>query len=132
MGLPLNTRYHAYDIHKKRVELINLFFKLQRMEPLAEHIDILVNPPKVQADIAFFFKEAHRFEQRQKGCNRDFWQKLRVKWLLVSLPARSLSGSRNLVKSHRRLVETTMEGEPWTCEELVIENELVFVINKEP
>ncbi len=32
--------------------------------------DILIKPPDVEADIAFFFKEAHRFEQRQHGCNR--------------------------------------------------------------
>ena len=63
---------------------------------LAEVRDILVRPPQVEADAAFLFKEAHRLEKRRKGCNRALWSALKVKYLFVSLPRRSLDGKRDL------------------------------------
>jgi 16S rRNA (guanine(1405)-N(7))-methyltransferase len=130
MGLPPDTYYYAYDIHRPRVTLINRFFELAGLHPLAAYQDVLVNPPTVEADVAFLFKEAHRFEQRQHGCNRAFWLALKVHCLLVSLPPHSLSGQHDLVERQRRLVYKTVEGLPWQISEITFENELVFIINK--
>lgn len=130
MGLTPQTRYHAYDIHRPRIDLINRFLMLLGMEPLAEVRDVLVQPPEVQADVAFFFKEAHRFEQRQRGCNRPFWQALKVHWLLVSLPVVSLSGQHSLLEGSRALVRSALGDLPWRVEEILYENEVVFAIEK--
>jgi len=124
------VQYHAYDIHKPRVQLINRFFELQGLAPLAEVRDILIHPPEIAADVAFFFKEAHRFEQRQRGCNRAFWQALRVRWLLVSLPPASLTGRHSLIDSQRRLLYDNLSGLNWPVTEMLFENELVFCIRK--
>ena len=99
---------------------------------LAEHRDILVNPPQIEADVAFFFKEAHRFEQRQRGCNRAFWQALRARWLVVSLPAADLTGHHSLADKHRQLVYETIEGLPWEVTEIQVGNELLFCIKITP
>lgn len=131
MGLPVSTRYHAYDIHRPRVDCINHYFALQGLEPLAEARDILVSPPEIEADVAFFFKEAHRFEQRRRGACRPFWQALNVRWLLVSLPSSSLTGRHDLADQHRRLVYTAIAGLPWQVTELLVGNEMVFCIKKE-
>lgn len=130
MELPTSTLYYAYDIHQPRINLINTFFKLQDMAPGGAVQDILVEPPDQSADVAFFFKEAHRFEQRQKGCNRAFWLSLKVNWLLVSLPTSSLSGKHDLLKQQQRLVYHTLEGLSWPVTEIMIENELIFCIHK--
>jgi 16S rRNA (guanine(1405)-N(7))-methyltransferase len=130
MGLPKDVHYYAYDIIQPRIRLINHFFKCYGYPELAETRDILVNPPTVQADAAFFFKEAHRFEQRQKGCNRAFWMSIPAKVLLVSLPTTNLSGSHPKLDQHRRLVYTTLEGLDWKVNELIFENEIVFIIRK--
>ncbi len=130
MGLPRTTLYYAYDIHQPRIQLINTFFNLLGMAPGGAAQDILVEPPGQSADVAFFFKEAHRFEQRQKGCNRAFWQSIRAGWLLVSLPTSSLSGKHDLLKQQQRLVYSTLEGLPWPVTEVLVENELVFCIHK--
>jgi 16S rRNA (guanine(1405)-N(7))-methyltransferase len=130
MELPLQTDYHAYDIHTPRVNFINRFLILAGRQPLAEVRDILVNPPVIKADIAFFFKEAHRLEQRRKSANRDFWQKLNVDTLLVSLPISSLSGQHDLSGQMRRLVENAINGFSWSLQEIIIGNEIVFCINK--
>ena len=132
MGLPADIRYYAYDIHQPRLELINHFFSLQGLQPLGIKQDILVNPPQIEAEVALFFKEAHRFEQRQHGCNRKLWCALRVRYLLVSLPTNSLSGRHNLVERQRQLVYGTLEGLPWQVSELMFESELVFCIDRQP
>lgn len=130
MGLPTTVRYHAYDINLPRVKLINHYFTLQGLAPLAECRDVLLDPPTEHADVAFFFKEAHRFEQRRPGCNRDFWQALNVRWLVISLPPSNLTGKRSLVERQRRLVHDTLEGLNWQMRELMFENEMVFCIEK--
>jgi 16S rRNA (guanine(1405)-N(7))-methyltransferase len=131
MHLSADTKYYAYDLHQPRLDAINTLFTLNGMEPLAIHQDILVDPPTIKADVAFFFKEAHRFEQRRKGCNREFWQALQVKHLLVSLPTKNLTGSHEKTEQHRRLVYETIEGLPWQVQEIEFENEIVFCIEKD-
>jgi 16S rRNA (guanine(1405)-N(7))-methyltransferase len=130
MGLPNSVQYYAYDLHHPRIGLINHYFRLQGLAPLAEAGDILVHPPQIRADVAFFFKEAHRFEQRQHGCNRAFWQALNVRYVLVSLPTQSLTGRFELIERQRRLVYGTLRGLPWQVTELQFETELVFCIEK--
>lgn len=130
MKLPASTIYHAYDLHHPRVDLINHFFKLQGLQPLAVARDVLVHPPQEEADAAFLFKEAHRIEQRQRGANVPLWQALKVRYLVVSLPAESLSGKHNLMERQRALVQSVVSGQPWTVDEMIFENEMVFVIEK--
>jgi 16S rRNA (guanine(1405)-N(7))-methyltransferase len=67
MGLPTTTRYYAYDIHETRVAFLNTFFELQGLPPLAKLQDVGLTPPTEVADVAFFLKELHRFEQHYSG-----------------------------------------------------------------
>lgn len=130
MNLPRSVEYWAYDLHQPRVELLNHYFELQGLLPLARHQDILVEPPQQEADVAFFFKEAHRFEQRQHGCNRAFWQAVNARVLVVTLPAVSLTGKHQLTDKHRNLVYTTIGDLPWHVNEFRVGTELIFCIDK--
>jgi 16S rRNA (guanine(1405)-N(7))-methyltransferase len=130
MALPTETTYHAYDLHKPRIDLINAFFHVVDRPPLAEKRDILVKPPELRADVAFFFKEAHRFEQRQHGCNRTFWQELKVKTIVVSLPSSNLTGSHSMMEGQRILVERAVSGLKWKVTEIIVRNEIIFCIDK--
>lgn len=129
MDLPATTRYHAYDILQPRVDFINTFFGKIGLAPLAENRDILVNPPEHPADLAIFFKEAHRFEKRQPGCNRPFWEALNVAKLAVSLPTQNLSGSLSLLEGHRKLVYANLPKD-WPVDEIQVENEIIFLIDR--
>jgi 16S rRNA (guanine(1405)-N(7))-methyltransferase len=113
MGLPADCCFHAYDIHPARVALLNEFLRLSGREPLAEVRDVLVRPPEAAADAAFLFKEAHRMEKRQKGCNRGLWAVLEVDYLFVSLPKRSLDGRRDLRERMRALVDNSINPADW-------------------
>jgi len=130
MPIDNSINYFAYDIHKPRIDLINRFFEINGLRPLAICQDILVSPPKQEADTAFFFKEAHRFEKRKPGCNREFWQALNVKTILVSLPTEDLKHHHNLIPRHQQFMERTTQGLNWKIDEIQFENEIVFVIWK--
>ena len=130
MNLPPTTEYHAYDIHSPRIMLINRLFQLEQRPILGEVRDVLVDPPELSADMAFFFKEAHRMEQRRKGANRELWQALKVKTLVVSLPAASLSGQHDLSRQMRKLVDATLSDLSWKVQELLSGNEIIFCIEK--
>ncbi|HPS41500.1 MAG TPA: hypothetical protein PK040_02770 [Anaerolineaceae bacterium] len=131
MGLPRETCYLAYDLHQPRVNLINAFLQGVHQSGAAVHGDILVAPPQEPADVAFFFKEAHRFEQRRKGCNREFFRALPVKYMLVSLPTESLTGRYSKLDQDRRLIESAVSGTNWEVSELLFDSEIVFCIRKD-
>lgn len=131
MGLPKCTAYHAYDLHTPRVRLLNSFFRAYGMRELAEVRDILLAPPDVPADTAFFFKEAHRFESRKKGCNRNFWISLPVRTIVVTLPAENLTGQHQMRDRQRGLIEKNIEGLGWQVEETEIAGEMIFIIRKQ-
>ncbi len=130
MGLSKETKYASYDLHSPRVRLINSFFMSYGMEPLAEVRDILLDPPTREADAAFFFKEAHRFESRKRGCCRAFWQALKVPVIVVTLPAENLTGQHQMRDRQRSLVERNIEGLGWTLEETEMNGEMIFIIRK--
>lgn len=130
MQLPVNAKYFAYDLHQPRISLIDSFFKHIGQTGGAFHGDILVQPPQQEADVAFFFKEAHRFEQRQHGVNRAFFQNIPARYLLVSLPTASLTGKHSKLDQDRRLIKQSLEDLPWPVHEIIFENEIVFCIEK--
>jgi len=109
MGLPVTVNYHAYDIHQPRIELINQFFRGISLQPLAQVRDILVDPPEIQADAAFLFKEAHRMEKRRQGASRMLIHALQTRVIFISLPNRSLDGQRDLGVRMSRLVQSIFE-----------------------
>lgn len=129
MGLTLDVHYHAYDIIQPRIDFINNYFQKLGIEPLAENRDILVTPPKIKADLAFIFKEAHRMEKRQSGCSKGLWANLDVETLAVSLPTQNLSGTHSLLEQHRTLVYANLP-EKRSVKELLFENEIIFLIRK--
>ena len=131
MDLSPDAQYYAYDLHQPRLDAINHFLTLSGLPALAIKQDILIDPPTLKADVAFFFKEAHRFEQRRHGCNREFWQRINAKFLLVSLPTASLTGRHAKSDQHRRLVAESITGLPWQVKEIEFENEIVFCIEKD-
>ena len=96
MGLPQNTGYYAYDLNKARVDFLNIYITAQGYSGGCFHQDILTNPPAIHFDVAFFFKEAHRFEKRQPGVMGAFLDSVSASKIVVSLPLQSLKTSSEL------------------------------------
>lgn len=131
MDLPATTRYYAYDINQQRVDLLNHAFSLQGLAPLARVQDVLVEPPREQAEVAFLFKEVHRLEARQRGSSLRLLEALPARWLAVSLPTQSSGGHHDLRDRHRQLMAGIIADKPWTITELEFASELVFCLHKQ-
>ena len=130
LKLPEAVNFFAYDIHKPRLDFLGQFFRLRYPNARGIHQDILAEPPQEEADCAFFFKEAHRFEKRLPGCNGPFFAAIRAPLLLVSLPAADLSGHHTLVTYHTQLIDKACAGRGWEVERLQVADELLFIIRK--
>ncbi|KAB2905186.1 MAG: hypothetical protein F9K27_06765 [Anaerolineae bacterium] len=122
--------FYAYDIHQPRVDFLNHFFALQGGDSRAKIQDILVQPPEETGRIALLLKELHRFERRQRGISLPLLENLKVKFVVVSLPVRSLSGRHDLKEGHRNVLYNLIRGKPWRVTEIEFSNELVFCIDK--
>lgn len=120
----------CYDVHGPRLAFLNMFFNHFYPKGQAIRQDVLANPPQDKADLAIFFKEAHRFEKRRPGCNRAFFLALPARTLIVSLPAQDLAGKHSLEAYHSRLVDEAIADLGWDCTKTSIGNELFFVIEK--
>lgn len=132
MGLPTDAQYYAFDLHQPRTHLITAFLAHIGQPGTAHHQDILVDPPQIDADVIFFFKEAHRFERRERGASRRFFNQLSTRWLLVSLPTHSLSGQRSMLESDRHLIYEACVDRDWKVSELLFDSEIVFCIRVHP
>lgn len=123
--------FKAYDINGARVRYLQTFFTLAYPNYQAIQQDILLDTPSEQADCAFFFKEAHRLEKRQPGSTKQLLQRLNVRTIVLSLPAMDLKGHHSLERTHRHLVDKTLEGTDWQQEVRLVGTELLFFIRKE-
>ena len=130
MGLSKDVQYYAYDIHKPRIDFINSFFLHSGMQPLAVQQDILVTPPKINADVTFLFKEAHRIQKRKAGANFSLWKALKTEWLVVSLPSQDLKGHHDLSTRYRRLVIENNAGNYQLIHEFTIGNEMFYFLKR--
>ena len=123
-------QYIAYDLHLPRVQLINQFFEKIGYPGRAIQQDISIYPPEFEADTAFFFKEAHRFEARQRGSSRILFERLQVRWIVVTLPAYNLTAQHPMRERQRALIEKSVSGTSWMIEEREIGGEMIFFIRK--
>jgi len=130
MDLPASTRFLAYDLHQPRLDFLQAFFDSFYPQARAIHQDILVESPTEAADCAFFFKEAHRLEKRRPGSNRELFAALNVRWLVVSLPSRDLSGHHSLEAYHTQLIERAIAGQSWQLTTDLAGDEILFFIQK--
>jgi len=130
MDLPASTQFYAYDIHEPRIDFLNHAFVALGLAPLAKVQDVALQFPQEAADVALFLKEMPRFTRNYGDLGRPLLEALNVRWLVVSYPAVSTHGGRNLTNRYREFMAQLIDGLPWTTTEILFEGELVFCIDK--
>jgi 16S rRNA (guanine(1405)-N(7))-methyltransferase len=130
MNLSKTSCYLAYDIHKPRIDFLNTYFQLAHPNAKAYQQDILINPPNTRADVAFFFKEAHRMEKREPGVLTRFFESIHTDVLVVSLPATDLKGHHSLNGYHNSLIHNAVQAKLWHISEKQVGGELLYFIRK--
>lgn len=132
MGLPAGARFYAYEIHQQRVDLLNLFLRLQGVEGAARFQDILVEHPRESGDVALLLKELHRMEKRRRGIVLPLLDALDVRWIVLSSPTHSRSGRHTVIETYRQQVHALLAARPWPITEIAFPNELVYCVQKRP
>jgi 16S rRNA (guanine(1405)-N(7))-methyltransferase len=108
------------------VQLLNHYFILQGLPPLAFVKDVAVQAPAESGDVALFLKELPRFERNYPGRGRALLEAIDARWLVVSFPTISTHGGRNLTNRYREFYHQLIDGLGWAATELLFESELVF------
>ena len=130
MDLPQNTAYYAYDLHKARVDFLNTFITEQGYDGGCFHQDILTNPPDIKFDVAFFFKEAHRFEKRQAGIIVDFLESIQASKVVVSLPSQSFGRNVYMLPKYERIIREYADEHGWGLDSFEVEGEMFYVVDR--
>ncbi|MFP4321110.1 MAG: hypothetical protein ACLFTK_01510 [Anaerolineales bacterium] len=120
----------AYDIHQQRLDFLRAFFHLAGIPGQAINQDILVEYPQPRAPVALLLKEAARMEKRQRGTVAPLLAALDVEWIVLSLPAHSRTGRRDLSENYQKLVDRLLAGQDWPVTPLEFANETVYCIHK--
>lgn len=130
MNLKHNTKYYAYDLNMPRINAIDYYISKLGYSGGGIHKDIFVSPPQEQFDAVFFFKEAHRFEKRKKGCLKSFLSSFNAKIIVLSLPIMDLCSKYDLSSKHDSLVSSATDGLKITVKDVGNER-LYFLRNVE-
>jgi len=131
MGLCLDTEYYAYDLNKARADFLNVFITEQGYGGGCFHQDILINPPTITFDVAFFFKEAQRFEKRQPGALPNFLDSINAAKMVVSLPFQSLGNGRQMFPKYEKILSEYSEKHGWHLDDLIFGNEVFYIIDRQ-
>lgn len=130
MGLPKDAAYYAYDLNKARADFLNDFILGLGYGGGCFHRDILLDPPAIRFDAAFFFKEAQRFEKREPGVMPAFIDSIMASKVVVSLPLQGL-GSRNpLPPAYGAMIRRYAEGRGMPLKSFAFGNEIFYIIDK--
>jgi 16S rRNA (guanine(1405)-N(7))-methyltransferase len=114
MQLPKTIRYYAYDINKEFVDFISFYFKIEEIENLIFHQDILCNPPVKHVDVAFLFKMYHCLEIRRKGAGWEVVEKVPANFVLISFPTQSLASRQvNILANYENAIVTNTQKNNW-------------------
>ena len=134
MDLPDGASYWAYEIDGELVSCLSKYFEAIGFEQSQARLqDVICTPPAETGDIAFVMKMVPCLERREKGCSIRLLETLKVRHLVVSFPIKSLSGrSKHMPSFYSRFFSDMVDGCGWKVTNLPINEELVFVVDKEP
>lgn len=131
MGLPDNAVYWAYEIDSGLVNGLNRYFEAIGFEPLTRMQDVICKLPEETGDLAFVMKMVPCLERREKGISIQLLKMLKVRYIVVSFPVKSLSGrSKQMPTFYSQMFNDMVDGCGWEVSKLPIEGELVFVVDK--
>jgi len=128
--------YHAYDIDVRVADMLNRYFALLEMPPLAKCADLAVDIPNTEADVALMCKLVPVLEAQSQGSGFRLARNLRVGYLLVTYPLKSLGGrEKGMGKHYGTAFEKALaDGEMGHFVQVAkrqIGNELLYLMRKE-
>jgi 16S rRNA (guanine(1405)-N(7))-methyltransferase len=131
MGLPRTALYHAYDLDERVVALVNLYFRLEGVQPGAVLQDVVCSPPAEEAEVALLLKMYHCLETRRRGAGWEMIQAVRARQVVVSFPRHNLRGrQREILDFHAPDLTAHVIAEGWSWRRLDLQNEAFLIVTK--
>ena len=124
--------YHAFDVYTDLAVFLRHFFETAGIQGRAECNDLLHSAPGEEADVAFLLKMLPVLEQEKTSRGTQLLEELKVRFLVVSFPLRSLGGrEKGMAEHYGSRFTAWLKQKNWTCKQLVFPLEQVFVVNRE-
>jgi 16S rRNA (guanine(1405)-N(7))-methyltransferase len=131
MGLPGTATYHACDVDRRSLEVVDDFLALVG-RPHEVHARDLVSdgPPPVEADAVLLLKLVPLLDRQDPSAATRVLRKLVTRHAVVTFPAQSLGGGRRgMAATYRaRVDDLVVELGITDVREASVPNELVFVL----
>ena len=123
--------YTACDIYRDMLEFIEYFFAHFHRDGTAQPCDLLGDIPEETAQVAFLLKTIPCLEQVEKNIGIKLLDGLQTRHILVSFPAKSLSGRRKGMPTfYRDHFYEMIASKPWQVQEFEFSSEIAFLVTK--
>ena len=131
MPLAAGGEYAACDIYSDMVAFLNVFFQHAAIHGQAGLCDLTVEVPSQAVDLVLLLKTLPCLEQIDKSIGARLFDGLRADHILVSYPARSLSGrGKGMPQNYTDQFERLIAGRPWQVERWQVKTEILFLISR--
>jgi 16S rRNA (guanine(1405)-N(7))-methyltransferase len=132
MGLDGTVRYCGYDIDCERTAFLDRYLTLAGIEGGVRCHDVISAPPAEPADLALLLKSSTCLERQEAGSTLYLLDHLRVRYVVVSFPVKSLGRrEKGMVEHYEQTFAQMMSDRPWRVERLDFETELVFCVARQ-
>jgi 16S rRNA (guanine(1405)-N(7))-methyltransferase len=131
MGLDEGAAYRGYDIDAARVTFLRRALPLAGLDAYMHLQDVLCEAPSEAGEVALLMKSSACLERQQAGATLSLLDALRVRYVVVTFPVRSLGNREKGMAAHyERTFRTQIANRPWPVIRLLFESELVFIVDK--
>jgi 16S rRNA (guanine(1405)-N(7))-methyltransferase len=131
MGMARDTRYLAYDINERTVDIVSAYFRAEGVRGAAELRDVVCTPAKERVDVALLLKMYHCLEHRERGVAWDVVRQTPAAWVVVSFPTRNLANRRvDIAGNYLEDIRSRCAAEEYSIRERAWPGEHVLVIGK--
>jgi len=119
------------------MDFLNNFFKKFNIDGIAKNYDLtnldFINEKElVNCDLAFFFKSFDSLEEIKRGITKEILEKIPIKNIIASFPTRSLVSKKEFKNKEKGWLKKIIEENNWRYEQFEVENEIFFLIEKNP
>ena len=131
MNLPDTVEYRAYDINRETVSLINCYFNLEGIAPLAVHRDILCSPIAESGDVGLLLKMYHCLERRRRGAGWEVLETTPFHWTVITFPGFSLaSRSVDIAANYEPQIRSRCKQLGWRTARIDFSAEVILLVEK--
>lgn len=131
MPLAAGGEYTACDIYSDMVEFLNSFFQHAGICGKASVCDLTAELPGQTVELVLLLKSLPCLEQLDKSIGERLLNGLKADHILVSYPARSLSGrGKGMPQNYSDHFERLRAGKDWKVTRWQIKTEILFLISR--